>query len=380
MPIRNKKNKNENEKNILAKIRKHGPMTKYSLAEQLKISIPTVTTNVNKLIKEGFISDAGIADSEYGRKPILLDINYNKYFSIGIDIQNGYIFCCLLNLKFEVLFEEKYIYNKEAFVSELENIILNILNKNSIQKENIIGVGISYPGTVDENKLYLKTATNINLNNISLLELEKRLEINIYVGNEANLAAFGENIIGVSRMYSNSIYLSINEGIGGGIIMDKRYYTGSFYKSGEIGHMIIERNGKQCNCGKRGCAEAYVSIKTLVEEYNKLNIHHVTSLEELFKHYNNDDIKQKNVLEEYLEYLVISLDNLFLIFDPDCIILGGELSEYKKSIEYFIKSKIKDSGCKLLDKERKVLFSKLGYKASKIGAALIAMENVISLS
>ncbi|MDF2879346.1 MAG: family transcriptional regulator, partial [Clostridia bacterium] len=99
--LQNRK-RTDNEKIILAKIRECGAMTKYDLAEKMNISIPTVTTNVNKLLNEEVLKEVGVLEVDYGRKPILIDINYERYFSIGIDIQKNHIYCCLMNLKFEI--------------------------------------------------------------------------------------------------------------------------------------------------------------------------------------------------------------------------------------------------------------------------------------
>ena len=106
------KKRNNHERIILGMLRENGSMTKYDLADKMNISIPTVTTNVNRLLEEGVIEEIGVADVEYGRKPILIDINYNRYFSIGIDIQEHSIYYCLMNLKLEMVTEERMEHTK----------------------------------------------------------------------------------------------------------------------------------------------------------------------------------------------------------------------------------------------------------------------------
>ena len=374
------KKRNNHERIILGMLRENGSMTKYDLADKMNISIPTVTTNVNRLLEEGVIEEIGVADVEYGRKPILIDINYNRYFSIGIDIQEHSIYYCLMNLKLEMVTEERMEHTKKGLCEDLKNIVKILLDKNNLKRENIISISISYPGFVEEEKLLLKKGPNINISNLSLENLRKELGIEIYVVHESRLAAFAESIIGVSKEYLNSIYISIKEGIGAGIILDKKYYIGTSEAAGEIGHMVVTKDGKLCNCGNRGCVEAYLSIKSLIESFNAVSTQKVNNLDELFEIYDESILEQRLVIKEYLEYLAVLINNAFLIFDPDCVIIGGKMSEYQEKIEGFLKEIMTEYACGMLKTDRKIEFSVLGYKASKFGAALRGLEDITQLT
>lgn len=374
------KKRNDYERIILAMLRENGPMTKYDLADKMNISIPTVTSNVNRLVKYGLIQEIGVADAEYGRKPILFDINYDQYFSIGLDIQEHSIYYGLMNLKLEMIQEGRMLHTKEGLCEDIKKIVQNILEHYNLRHENIIGIGISYPGFVEEEKLLLKKGPNINISNLSLENLTEELAMDIYVGNEARLAAFAESIIGVSKEYMNSIYISIKEGIGAGIILDKRYYSGSTELAGEIGHIVVKKDGKLCNCGNRGCIEAYISINSLIDSFNAISDRKVNNLDELFEIYDVNISEQRQVIKEYLEYLTVLINNAFLIFDPDCVIIGGKMSEYQDKIEGFLKEIMASYTCAMLKADRKIEFSVLGYKASKYGAALLAIEKLMKLT
>lgn len=374
------KKRNDYERIILAMLRENGPMTKYDLADKMNISIPTVTSNVNRLVKYGLIQEIGVADAEYGRKPILFDINYDQYFSIGLDIQEHSIYYGLMNLKLEMIQEGRMLHTKEGLCEDIKKIVQNILEHYNLRHENIIGIGISYPGFVEEEKLLLKKGPNINISNLSLENLTEELAMDIYVGNEARLAAFAESIIGVSKEYMNSIYISIKEGIGAGIILDKRYYSGSTELAGEIGHIVVKKDGKLCNCGNRGCIEAYISINSLIDSFNAISDRKVNNLDELFEIYDESILEQRLVIKEYLEYLAVLINNAFLIFDPDCVIIGGKMSEYQEKIEGFLKEIMTEYACGMLKTDRKIEFSVLGYKASKFGAALRGLEDITQLT
>lgn len=371
--------RSENEKVILAKISEHGAMTKYDLAERINISIPTVTTNVNKLLKEGILKEVGVAEAEYGRKPMLIDIEYNRYFSIGIDIQKKSIYYCLMNLKFDAVLEKTIKNTDPLLENSIKTIVTSILEECTLKTENIIGIGLSYPGLVEEDQLLLKKGPNIGVSNLSLEHLRDEMEIDFYVGNEASLAAFAENIIGVSKDYMNSLYLSIKEGIGAGIVVDKRYYRGSSEAAGEIGHMVVQKGGMLCNCGNRGCVEPYLSTQALIKTFGAAAGKEISTLDEVFALYDEGNGEHKKVMREYLEYLVLTLNNVFLIFDPDCVIIGGEMSEYRAQIEPLMREIMQDMQCSMLKTDRKIEFSSLGYKASKYGAALRAFDVITAL-
>lgn len=369
-----------NQKLILARIRENGPSTKYDLADQLKISIPTVTTNINTLIKQGIIEEVGVADVDYGRKPVLIDINYKSCFSLGIDIQAQAIYYSLMNLKFEIVASGKYDFNARNLDRELKNVITLCLEENQLTANRLVGIGISYPGIVDEAQLTLKTATQMEVDYIDLSDLEDTFDVPVSVGNEANLAAFAESIIGSSKDFNNCLYISINQGIGGGIVINKKYYNGSHNAAGEIGHMVIQKNGHLCNCGARGCVEAYLSTQTLIETFNEQAQSEISALNELFERYDELNKVHTQLLYNYLDDLIVTLNNLYLIFDPECITIGGELSMYKAFIEDYLKTHMNDKSSRMLQKNRYLVFSDLGHQASKYGACLIALESLTSLA
>lgn len=177
----------------------------------------------------------------------------------------------------------------------------------------------------------------------------------------------------------NSLYLSIKQGIGAGIIVDKRYYTGSSEAAGEIGHMVVQKDGRLCNCGNKGCIEPYLSTHTLIENFSVITGKTLTTLEEVFAVYDKNIESHKQVIKEYVEYLVILINSGFLIFDPECVIIGGKMSEYQEQIEPILQEMMVAYTCSVLKSNGKIEFSKLGYKASKYGAALLAFEEIIAL-
>ncbi|WP_156285776.1 ROK family protein [Oceanivirga salmonicida] len=365
---------NHYHRKILSYIYLENQITKMQLSKYLNVTIPTVTLYINELVELGIIKEIGIVDSKLGRKPTLFEISsFNKY-TIGIDIRQDYIILVILNLKMNIIYKTKEKYNVKILNEEIKRIIYKSIVMSDLKKDQIEGIGIAFPGIVDMNNLILEESPIIDIRDYSVKELEIDLGIPIYIGNEANYAAYAENIIGSSEKYKNSIYLSINEGVGGGIIINNSLYLGSLTHAGEIGHMTIEYKGLKCKCGRNGCWEQYVSSNRIEEILLKNNI---KNLEDLLKKYNSGEKSEIFIeLEKYFDYLIAGIINLFLIFDLDCIIIGGVWAPYEKEIKNILVNKIKNIKCKVGRNLEKIIFPKLLFKVSAIGAGIVPFSYI----
>lgn len=202
----------------------------------------------------------------------------------------------------------------------------------------LAGAGVGCPGVVESKTGTVVRAANLGLLNYPLkAELEKKLKTEVRVCNDANAAALGEAYFGAGKEYSNSILVTLGTGVGGGIILGGKLFEGNKSAGAEIGHMVIEKGGRPCTCGRRGCFEAYCSARALTERtreemkrnpasgmykaYTPENADGRTAFE-----FMNTDISARKVVEEYLEYLACGLSNLANIFRPQCILLGGGVS------------------------------------------------------
>lgn len=369
-----------NQKKIIELLYRNRELTKQEISKILKLSIPTVISNVNEIIEEGFLDEAGVGESSGGRKPVIVRFLPNSRYSIGVCITKEQVRIVLTNLNFHIIDEKHFdmpeeLKGFEGLILEIKREIENIISANKISSDKILGVGFSLPGTVNGEKLLLKNATNLNLKNISFKDFEDKFQFPLYIENEANASADAEAFINFSNIRNSLIFLSITEGVGAGVIIGENVYNGCSKRAGEFGHMTIVKDGKQCSCGKKGCWELYASKKALSNEYKKVFNNKDMSLREFFQ-MSKDDLKAKEILNNYLDYLAEGIKSIILMLDPENIILGGEICNYKNLIETELKNKIFEENSFYSEKDCRILFSDLNENASIFGAALLPMKKL----
>ncbi len=374
--------KEMNRSNIINIIKQKGEITKQDIAVALKLSIPTVTTNINQLMEEGLVEGAGVGDSTGGRKPLILKFVENARYSVGVDISPDRVRIILINLNNSIIDEATFVYeNDYSFREILEAIkaaIEKLIEGNHIAKEKVSGVGISLPGLVDEDRLILENAPNIGVRDFDFHEFQNSLRLKVFIENEANIAAYAEKEIGRTVNMRNVVYVSITEGVGTGITIDQHIYKSSNKKAGEFGHMRISDEAKQCNCGRTGCWELYASKKALFRYYREHTGKIAASLDEIFNEASLSLPPVQKAVEAYIDSLFIGIENIILALNPELVIIGGELGKYEKEMLTLINGR-NNMKCSFFEYEgTKVVFSALKDKGSLIGAALLPFEELFN--
>ncbi len=376
--------KDYNKKKILNILYKERNLTKQEIAKRLNLSIPTVISNVNELIEEGLVDEAGVADSTGGRKPVIVQFIPEARYSFGVDIDLEKAEVILTNLDSEI---KRRIYfkideknkNIKGIMDKISIEVKKIIKEEKIPEKKILGIGISLPGTVNEEKLILEIAPNLELKNISFEEFEPLFNFPMYIENEANAAAYAELNLGVAKKLSDLVYISVTRGIGAGIVIKGHLYKGKNRRAGELGHMTIFNEDIQCKCGKKGCWELYASEKALLKNYNMKTGERLAGISEFFDKVDKNESEAVEVLDVYLKHLSIGIQNIILIFDPDYIIIGGKISNYDNKLIKPLTEKVFLNGSFFAEKDSKILFSRLKEDSSILGASLIPMNSLFFL-
>ena len=374
-----------NQKKIIQLLYRNKQMTKQDISKNLKISIPTVISNVKELIEQGFLDEAGVGESSGGRKPTIVRFLPDSRYSFGVCITKDQVRIILTNLDFDIIDESSFYMTEQS--DNLKNLVLRIkeeidriVNTNNISIEKILGIGFALPGTVDEKNLLLENAPNFKLKNINFKDFQCNFQFPLFIENEANASAYAESFINFNGIISSLVFISITEGIGTGVIIGDNLYKGHNKRAGEFGHMTIIKNGEQCNCGKRGCWELYASKKALINEYKKKFNEQNMNLND-FLELTKRDLAAKNILDNYIDYLAEGIKNIILMLDPRNIIIGGELpSNYKTLIETYLKKKVFQENSFYDQEECKISFSDLQGNASVLGAVLLPMGKLFYLT
>ncbi len=371
-----------NRVNIINILRSKGETTKQEVAQMLGLSIPTVTTNINVLMEDGLVSEAGVARSTGGRKPVILRFEENARYSFGVDITPERIRIVLVNLNLKVIDEQSFDYKKVYSFSDVldqtEIDIKGLLRKNKISKKLIVGVGISLPGLVDEDRLILENSPNIGVRDFDFGNFAKKLGLKVSIENEANIAAFAEATIGVGKKKSNMVYISITEGVGTGIIINDHIYKSSHKKAGEFGHMRVSGEDKKCNCGRTGCWELFASKKALIRYYQEETGKSVHRLSDVFEGAAKGDPKVLKAVRHYIKELFVGIENIILGLNPEYVIIGGELGNYAEILLSIMGEHQNLKSSYINYEGTKVLFTSLGDKSALMGASLLPLEEIFN--
>lgn len=298
---------------------------------------------------------------------------------LGVDLGGSHIAIAVISLNGNILEKvEKRITTKEK-VNIKKTIEEYIIEKSNdfINKYDVTELGIAIPGTVKNN--CVEKSVNLGLNNYKIIEnLKKQLSLPIKIRNDAKCAALAENVYGALKSYQRSIFITLGTGIGGAVIINNKLLDTGDLPGCEFGHIIIEKNGKECNCGKKGCWEKYASMKAFKDELrNILGVDEKTSGKDLLDILRKNDKDNpnyrriNNLIDKYIENLSIGISNLINIFEPEAIGIGGSFVYYEDIFLEKLKNKILQEN--LLFNQRKeidIQTAILGNDAGMIGAIL----------
>ena len=321
--------KETNYKKILQLIGKGQHLTKLDIAYTLKISIPTVTTNINDLKQDGIIEEVDSDIYTGGRKPKIIKLIPNARISIGMSISKYKVVVVFTNLLEETLLIKEHECERgelDEYIAQGKLLIKEGMEQLNIGQESILGVGISIPGTINQ-KLGMIEQTNMGYKEISLEHIYDLFDSTVYIENEANLSLLAEKSLGKHEDTNNLLYIGINEGLGGGIFVNGDLFTGTSGRAGEFGRMHFVDS----KTGEKHKVEDKISTRSLVQQYiEKTNneIKGFTKFQELVK---EKDEVAIGILIEAIETLLMTIYNLSMVLDIQKIIVGGKVGRLIKS-------------------------------------------------
>lgn len=297
---------------------------------------------------------------------------------IGIDVGGSHVGLGLVDKNRKLVLKKEKDYDKRQ--EDMSNIVLEtiieliykIINENNIKKEEIESIGLAFPGTVSETTVI--KAENLGIENLEIeKELKKHFNIPIHLENDAKCAAIAEKEFGSLKKYQDALFLIVGTGVGGAVFLDNKLLRPKRYSGFEVGHMVINKNGIECNCGRKGCFETYSSMKRLKEKISKeFNLNTIDGIKiREFMEQNQQNEKLNKILDEYIQDLQIGIANLINIFEPQAISIGGSFGHYDILLKR-LQDKINEK-TELYNKEQipKILIAELKNDAGMIGAAMI---------
>ncbi len=391
----NTKIKEEHKIKTINCIRKYGPVSRTDIGMKTNISKPTITRIVDDFIKDGLVKETGTLEASSKRKPVGIELNPEAYYCIGINISKNTLRAIIADFAMNVILKNqtdiKKINDADMLLHAIHTSICNLIEGNRIDTKRILGIGIGITGIVDHNNgVVVDFASSHQLVDIPLKEyLESKLGFRVFVDNDANAQALGEYWYGHAVGYENSISVNCREGIGSGIISGGRILRGKNNVTGEFGHMIINMFGRQCNCGRYGCIEAYCSteaIENIAKVYLRRGRQSLLSdlvkgdvdrinYEAIVRCAGKGDKLCLECLQEAANILSMGLVNLIDILNPEIVILSGDLFENDETFFEMLKEYTRE---KLFNSfSQDVLFVKreINDNLYEIGAAALVYKD-----
>ena len=371
----------------------NGSSTITDLSKELDLSIPTVTKFISEMCEDGYINDYGKLETSGGRHPSLYGLNPESGYFIGVDIKKFAVNIGLINFKGDMMelkmnIPYKFENTPEA-MEELCRLISSFIKKTKVNTEKILNININISGRVNPKSGY--SFSQFNFSERPLAEvLTDKIGCQVCIDNDTRAMTYGEYLQGCVKGEKNIIFVNISWGLGIGIIIDGKIYTGKSGFSGEFGHINVFDNEILCHCGKKGCLETEASgsaIYRILQERIKKGECSILSgrannqelpltLDEIISAVNKEDLLCIEIVEEIGQKLGKQIAGLINIFNPELVIIGGTLSLTDDYIAQPIKTAIRKYSLNLVNQDSVITVSKLKDRAGIVGACMLARSRM----
>ena len=311
-------------------------------------------------------------------------------YYIGIDIGGTNSACGIVDEECRIIASAKVKTNAprpyEEILEAIKESVRAACAKAGISPSNAECIGIGCPGTCNRESGTVEYSNNLGFVNAPVgRDIEEAFGLKTYLDNDANAAAFGEFVAGAAKGSRNAVVITLGTGVGSGIIIDGKIYSGSNFAGGEIGHTVIVADGLPCTCGRNGCFEAYSSATGLIHmtsEAAALNPESLTarlieqdgrvSARTAYKAMKQGDETGKAITERYVKYLACGIANTINIFQPDILCIGGGVCNEGDTLLLPLKKQVAEQiYSKNSAKNTEIVICSLGNEAGIIGAAML---------
>lgn len=377
-------------------IRRKGPISRAEIARTIGLSIPTVMKITEEFSHKQFVQDVGKGESSGGKRPELLELIPDSKYIIGVGVGRSKTNVLMMNLAGEVFIREIMETGgtvvPEVWISRLIRVIENVIRESGLPEKQILGMGIGMPGILDEESGKVLFSPDFKWENVDMLTpIRERFKMDITIENANRALAMGEYYFGAGVDSRNFLVVNLGHGIGSAIMREGEFYRGSSGSSGEIGHIILEKNGPKCNCGNKGCLEAIASgnaiardAKIAVLEGNASKIMELVNgdinrieAKTVFEAAHLGDQMAIQITERAMQYIGIGLANYINLLDPDLIILFGGLTNAGNIFLKKIKEVLRERQMKFAGRQVKLVISQMGENGTAVGSASLVLKKFI---
>lgn len=392
---------NEQEAQIVDALRRHTVISRTDIARLTDWSRPKVTAVTGRMIERGFLVEVGEGDSQGGRRPRLLMLNGQLGYVVGVDVGATSIDLALADFNARVLSRENGPANvldePSLLLGEVKRRLLDMVRRQGLRPEQILGVGIGVPGPVDFARGVLVAPPLMPAwENFPIRDYFRDLFPGAFVSvdNDVNMMALGELRVGAGKGVENFIFVKIGTGIGAGVICHGMVHRGSTGSAGDIGHICADRSGPMCRCGNIGCLEMMaggpaIAARAVEAAQNgssailakKLEANNgVLRAEDVGTAAREGDRSANEIIRSSGHMVGDVLAGLVNFFNPSLILIGGGVANIGNNLLSSIRQAVLRRSTALATRELSITYSPVGREAGVTGAIHLALDHVFTVA
>lgn len=369
---------------VIDALRGRGTASRAEIARLTGLSRSTVSSIVSDLIEAGLLTEqaeaTGVAHGEGGgRPPVLLSLNPAAGTVVGVDFGHTHLRVAVSDLSHEVLAETgrelDVDHSAEEGLDAAAKLVDRVLKEAGVDRKGVLGVGMGLPGPINRATGAVGSSSILPgwVGVDAATEMERRLGLPVQVENDANLGALAEFVWGSGKGHSNVVYIKLSSGVGAGLLFAGRLHQGAGGTAGEIGHTPAQHGTAICRCGSRGCLETVASARAIAEQLG-VSRGEPVSTKELLELMANGDPAASRLIGEAGREIGVGLAGLVNLINPDCVIIGGDLSAAGKLITEPVVESIRRYAIASAAEEVSVVAGILGERAELQGALALVLH------
>lgn len=391
--------RDENRRILLAAIRKADSIARIDVARETGISQATVTTVTAELLRDGLIEEVPQESANLGSKPVgrrgrprvNLKLRGAAHLVAGIKLTDRMLSVVLVDFEGKHLGEyrlplEQSVFEPEDLAPELRKALEGAVKKIGRDYNELSAVGLGLSGMIDETKGLVYWSASLSRRNVDLrTPLTAELGLPVFIDNDANLVAMAEQYFGLGQGVSDFIVVTIEAGVGMGIVLGGELYRGNRGCAAEFGHTKVHLDGALCRCGQRGCLEAYVADYALLREAYVSNLFDdikdpAARLESLKLLARDGNAVAQSIIDRATRMFAMGLANIINIFDPQLIIISGDQLQFDFLNQETVMEQMRGSIVEVDKAPPKVLIHKWDDLMWARGAAAYALDKVVKIA
>lgn len=372
--------KQHNRDLVLRTIFANESISRAEIARVTHLTRTTVSDIVAGLLAEGLVQEIGFGSSLGGKNPILLSLVANSRYLIGLNLAQDKFFGAIVNLRGEIIETvELAVQNRvgEQVLELVYQVLDELLSKG---RRPIVGIGVGAPGLINTRDGIVLNAVNLGWQDLPLANLLKaRYNLPVVVLNDSQATAIGEYVYGGEHNPDgNLVVVNVKHGIGAGVIINGNLFQGDGGGAGEIGHVVVQKDGALCRCGRRGCLETLASAQAVVQRVQSLNLPFST-LQEVIAAFENGHPQVSAVVLDAGRHLGVSLANVIGALNIQKIVLTGDMTHFGAPWLKAVQQAMQETALARLAKNTQLEIGKLDYRGCILGASALLLLNNYSL-